>query len=239
VGAGSRFSYKGTRNVAELKAVLWDHDGTIVDTEPYWIESELELAAQFGAAWTEEDAVSVVGSPMAESARQMRAAGVDMEIDAIIDHLCARVVELIDEKGIRWLPGVTDLFNEIAEAGIRCAIVSNAWRSVVEKTAAALPPGVVEYTLTGDEMKFAKPDPWPYRTAAEALGVPVENTIAIEDSVSGTLSAEAAGMPVLVVPSVADVPEAPGRSRATSLADVNLDTLRAIVAGEVLTVPAL
>lgn len=222
--------------MTELKAVLWDHDGTLVDTEPYWIEAELDLAAQFGAAWTEEDAIAVVGSPMAESARRMQLAGVRMEIPDIIDDLCARVVDSIEQKGIRWLPGVTDLFAEIAEAGIRCAIVSNAWRSVVEKTAAALPPGVIEFMLTGDEMKFAKPDPWPYRTAAEALGVPVENTIAIEDSVSGTLSAEAAGMAVLVVPSVAEVPDIPGRSRAASLADINLDTLRSIVAGDVLAV---
>ncbi|HLU35440.1 MAG TPA: HAD family phosphatase [Thermomicrobiales bacterium] len=222
--------------MTELKAVLWDHDGTLVDTEPYWIEAELDLAAKFGAAWTEEDAVSVVGSPMAESARRMKLAGVRMEIPDIIDDLCARVVDSIEQKGIRWLPGVNDLFAEIAEAGIRCAIVSNAWRSVVEKTAAALPPGVIEFMLTGDEMKFAKPDPWPYRTAAEALGVPVENTIAIEDSVSGTLSAEAAGMAVLVVPSVAEVPDIPGRSRAASLADINLDTLRSIVAGDVLAV---
>lgn len=225
--------------MAELKAVLWDHDGTLVDTEPYWIEAELALAAQFNVPWTEEDAVAVVGSPMSETARRMQVAGLPMENEAIILELCSRVITSIDEKGIRWLPGVLDLFEEIAEAGIRCAIVSNAWRSVVEKTAAALPEGVVEFMLTGDEMKYAKPDPWPYRTAAEALGVPVENTIAIEDSISGTLSAEAAGIPVLVVPSVAEVPEAPGRSRASSLSDVSLDTFRAIVAGDVLTVPAL
>lgn len=238
VGPATR-TQRGTRNVAELKAVLWDHDGTLVDTEPYWIEAELALTGLFNVPWTEEDAISVVGSPMAESARRMQVAGLPMEIDDIIDDLCARVITLIDEQGIRWMPGVAELFDEIAAAGIRCALVSNAWRSVVEKTAAALPEGVIEFMLTGDEMKYAKPDPWPYRTAAEALGVPVENTIAIEDSVSGTLSAEAAGMSVLVVPSVADVPDVPGRSRASSLADVNLDTLRAIVAGEVLTVPAL
>lgn len=224
--------------MAELKAVLWDHDGTIVDTEPYWIAAELALAAQFNAAWTEEDAISVVGSPMSVSAGRLQVAGVQMEIDEIIDDLCARVVTYIDEQGIRWLPGVLDLFDEIAAAGIRCAIVSNAWRSVVEKTVAALPEGVVEFVLTGDEMTYAKPDPWPYRTAAEALNVPVEHAIAIEDSISGTLSAEAAGMPVLVVPSVADVPEAPRRSRASSLADVSLDTLRSISAGDVLTLTA-
>lgn len=223
--------------MAELQAILWDHDGTLVDTEPYWIESELALAAEHGVTWTEADALSVIGSPMQHSARLMQEAGVPMEIDEIIDELCNRVVRLIDEKGIRWLPGVPELFEEIAEAGIRCAIVSNAWRIVVEKAVAVLPEGIVEFVLTGDEMQVAKPDPWPYQTAAEALGVPVENAIAIEDSLSGTLSAEAAGMAVLVVPSVIDVPDSPGRSKATSLADVSLDTLRGIVAGETIGAP--
>jgi HAD superfamily hydrolase (TIGR01509 family) len=224
------------RFVAELKAVFWDHDGTLVDTEPYWIEAELALAARYDVHWTEADALSVVGSPMAVSAQRMQEAGVPLENGEIIDHLCDAVIALMDERGIRWLPGVPELMAEISAAGIRCAIVSNAWRSVVEKTAAALPDGVIEFILAGDEMEHAKPHPWPYQRAAEALGVPAENAITIEDSLAGTLSAEAAGMPVLVIPSVIDVPDAPGRSRAESLADVSLDVLRAIVAGEVLTV---
>ena len=222
--------------MAELKAVLWDHDGTLVDTEPYWIEVQLELAAIYGVPWTEEDSLASVGSPMPLSARRMQDAGVPMENEEIIIWQCDRVIELMDRKGIPWLPGVPELFDEIAAAGIRCAIVSNAWRSVVEKTATGLPHGAVEFIIAGDEMVHAKPDPWPYRTAAERLGVAVEHAITIEDSLAGTLSAEAAGMPVLVVPSVIEVPDAPGRSKATSLADVSLDTLRAIVAGEVLTV---
>jgi HAD superfamily hydrolase (TIGR01509 family) len=221
--------------VAELKAVFWDHDGTLVDTEPYWIEAQLELAARFEVPWREEDSLSCVGSPMPESARRMQEAGVPMENEEIIIWQCDRVIELMDEKGIPWLPGVPELFDEIVEAGIRCAIVSNAWRSVVEKTATGLPDGAVEFIIAGDEMVHAKPHPWPYRTAAERLGVPAEHAITIEDSLAGTLSAEAAGMPVLVVPSMVEVPDAPGRSKATSLADISLDTLRAIVAGEVLS----
>jgi HAD superfamily hydrolase (TIGR01509 family) len=222
--------------VAELKAVLFDHDGTLVDTEPYWIEAQIELGRRYSVHWTEADSLASVGSPMPESARRMQEAGIPLGNEEIIIWQCERVVQLMDTRGIPWLPGVTRLFQEIAEAGIRCAVVSNAWRMVVEKTVAALPVGVVEFMLAGDEMEHPKPHPWPYMTAAEALGVPVKHAIAIEDSLAGTRSAEAAGMPVLVVPSVIDVPDAPGRSRADSLADVSLDTLRRIAAGEVVTV---
>lgn len=223
--------------MTELKGIFLDHDGTLVDTEPYWIEAETILPQRYGAAWTYEQSIACVGSPMPVTAQKMQEAGVPLEIEEIIDDLCNQVIDMMDERGIPWLPGVPELFEEIAAARIPCAIVSNAWRSVVEKTTSTLPEGVVQFILTGDEMLHAKPDPWPYAHAAEVLGVDPAHSVAIEDSEAGTLSAEAAGMPVLVVPGVAPVPDAPGRSRTDSLANVNLDMLRAIAGGEVLELP--
>jgi HAD superfamily hydrolase (TIGR01509 family) len=223
--------------VANLNAVFLDHDGTLVDTEPYWIEAELRLPQRFGGSWTEEDSVSCIGSPMPATARRMQEAGVPLSIEEIIDDLCGQVIAMIDEHGVPWLPGVPELFAQLAAERIPCAIVSNAWRPVVEKTTSALPEGVVQFILTGDEMVHPKPHPWPYAHAAEVLGVDPAGQVAIEDSLAGTLSAEAAGMNVLVVPGIAHVPQAPTRFRTDSLASVTIETLRAIAAGEVLPTP--
>lgn len=216
----------------ELKAILWDHDGTLVETEPYWIEAELELASKFSIHWTEDDALQCVGSPMRESAKRMQRAGVRMETDAIVEWLVDRVDELMDEKGILWMPGVQEIFAACAEEGIPCAIVSNAWRKVVEKTVSGLPQDVIKFMLTGDEMIVAKPDPWPYAHAAEVLGVKPENCIAVEDSLAGTLSAEAAGIPVIVVKGVLPVPAGKLRSRVIDLSNITLDDFREIVNGK-------
>lgn len=215
----------------ELKAILWDHDGTLVETEPYWIQAEQELADLYNANWTHEDAIACVGSPMRESARRMQAAGVQMEIDPIVEWLVDRVAVMMDEQGILWLPGVQELFAECAAQNIPCAVVSNAWRKVVEKTVSGLPDGVVKFILAGDEMIVAKPDPWPYAHAADVLGVAHENCIAIEDSLAGTLSAESAGIPVVVVRGVQPVEAGTQRSRVIDLADISLDRLRDIVNG--------
>ena len=223
--------------VSELKAVFFDHDGTLVDTEPYWIEAEVRLPRRFGVPWTEADSVACIGAPMPETARRMQEAGVPMSIEGIIDDLCRQVLAMIDARGVPWLPGVPELFAELAAEAIPCAIVSNAWRPVVERTTAELPPGVVQFILTGDEMLRPKPDPWPYAHAAEVLGVEPAGQVAVEDSLAGTLSAEAAGMRVLVVPGIAEVPHAPMRYRTDSLAHVTVDTLRAIAAGEHLPTP--
>lgn len=215
----------------ELNAILWDHDGTLVETEPYWIEAEMELTSEFGAPWTEEDALACVGSPMRESARRLQRVGVKMDIDPIVEWLVDRVDQKMDDRGILWMPGVQDLFDECAKQKIPCAIVSNAWRRVVEKTASGLPKGVVKYILAGDEMIVAKPDPWPFAHAAEVLGVKPPNCIAIEDSLPGTLSAEAAGIPVLVVRGVLPVPPGKQRSRVNDLSGITLNHLRDIVNG--------
>lgn len=220
--------------MAELKAVLWDHDGTLVDTEPYWIEAQDELSRKFGATWTHEDSLSCVGTPMTESASRMKKGGVEMEVDDIIEHLVDRVAVMMDERGIPWLPGVQDIFAEMAEQSIPAAIVSNAYRKVVGKSVAGLPDGVVKVFIAGDDMVHAKPHPWPYEHAADLLGVPIENCVVVEDSLAGTLSGEAAGAPVLVVPSMLPVPEHEGRSFAESLEGITLDTLREIADGHVL-----
>ena len=222
--------------MAELNAIFLDHDGTLVDTEPYWLEAERLLPQRFGVDWGEEDSLAFVGEPMPVLAKQLQAAGVPLTVDEIIDDLVGQVVVMMDERGIPWLPGVPELIEDIAANNIPCAVVSNAWRSVVEKTTSQLPEGVVRFILTGDEMLYAKPNPWPYQHAAEMLGVSPKGQVAIEDSLAGTESAEAAGMNVLVVPGVAPVPDAPGRSRTDSLENVNVETLRAIAAGEVLQI---
>ena len=221
-------------DLAELNAVFFDHDGTLVDTEPFWIEAETLLPQRHGVSWTEADSIALVGSPMPVTAKKMQDAGVPLSIEEIIDDLCGQVIEMMDERGIPWLPGARELVSALADAGVLMAIVSNAWRSVVEKTTSALPEGAVQFILTGDEMVRAKPDPWPYLHAAKQLGVDPAGQVAVEDSLAGTLSAEAAGMRVLVVPGVAQVPDAPGRSRTDSLANITVDDLRAIAAGEVL-----
>ena len=216
----------------ELKAILWDHDGTLVNTEPYWIEAEIELAHKFDVIWTEQNALDLVGGPMLETGRVLNAAGIRMEPSEIVDWLVDRVDELMDEKGILWMPGVQEIFAECAEQNIPCAIVSNAGRKVVGKTASYLPQDVIKFTLTADEMIVAKPDPWPFAHTAKVLGVAPENCVAIEDSLPGTLSAEAAGIPVLVVRGHSPVPAGPLRSRVDDLSEITLDDLRDIVNGK-------
>ena len=99
-------------------AVLWDMDGTLVDTEPYWMRAETELVESFGGVWTHEDALQLVGLGLWESARIFQAAGVDLDADAIVDWLTTSVQQQLETDGVPWRPGARELLAELRENGV-------------------------------------------------------------------------------------------------------------------------
>src|SRR5690606_10787123 len=89
-------------------AVLWDMDGTLVDTEPYWLVAERELVASWGGTWTLEDGLSVVGSGLEHTASVIRSHGVQLPIPAIIESLTDIVLAQVREH-LPWRPGAREL----------------------------------------------------------------------------------------------------------------------------------
>jgi HAD superfamily hydrolase (TIGR01509 family) len=191
-------------------AVLWDMDGTLVDTEPYWIEAEHEIVAEHGGVWTEEHAHALVGNPLIISAEYIRAhGGVDLPPEEIVDRLLERVVAAVRRR-VPWRPGARELLDELTGDGVPCALVTMSWTPLADAVLEQLPPGTFEVVVTGDQVRHGKPHPEPYLAAAELLGVRPEDCLAIEDSPTGVESASAAGVPVVAVPAVVPVPPGPG-----------------------------
>ncbi|TSE17309.1 HAD family phosphatase [Arthrobacter sp. KBS0703] len=213
-----------------LKAVLWDMDGTVVDTEPYWMAAQRDLAATHGVEWTADDGRSTVGQAMQVSAAMLQKHGVPMSAEEIIDELLRRVVAKLEE-GIPWLPGAERILAELAAARIPSALVTMAFSPVATRVASAAPIGTFHAVVAGDMVPQGKPHPAPYLAAAELLGVDPSNCVAVEDSVSGTTSAQAAGMDVVVVPGVVQPPAAAGRHFVPSLEAVTVESLRNILRG--------
>jgi HAD superfamily hydrolase (TIGR01509 family) len=193
------------------RAVLWDMDGTLVDTEPYWMDCEFALAEKYGGTWSQEHALAVVGGDLIESATYMREhMGIDLTPRKIVDELLDGVVLRVEHE-IPWRPGARELLDALREQGVPCALVTMSWRRFVEPVIRALPEGSFAAVVCGDEVAHGKPHPEPYLRAADLVGLPPGETLAIEDSPTGAASAEAAGCQVLVVPSHVAVP--PGERR--------------------------
>lgn len=92
-------------------------DGTLVDTEPYWMAAETALVESFGGSWTHEDALQLVGSGLLDSAVILQNAGVAMEPEAIVSHLTDVVQESLRTQGVPFRPGARELLRDLREAG--------------------------------------------------------------------------------------------------------------------------
>jgi len=191
-------------------ALLIDMDGTIVDTEPYWIATEHELVAEFGGRWGADDAHSIVGFALLDAAAELRdRGGVDLEPTAIVGRLLEGVIDKCSVD-LPWRPGARELLIEARDAGVPCVLVTMSWRSMADAVLSQAPDGVFVGSVTGDEVEHGKPAPEPYLKAAELLGVDPADCLAIEDSPTGAASALAAGCRTVAVPHVVAVPEQPG-----------------------------
>ncbi len=192
-------------------AVLWDMDGTLVDTEPYWIEAEFEIVEEHGGTWSHEHALNLVGNDLQESGRYIHEhSGIDLDPSAIVEELLDRVVRRVEQE-VPWQPGAVELLRDLREQGVRCALVTMSYRRFVAPILAMLPDDTFEVIVTGDTVSQGKPHPEPYEKAAAILGVDPRDTVAIEDSNTGARSAQAAGCTVLVVQN--HVPVLPGERR--------------------------
>ncbi|WP_308311622.1 HAD family hydrolase [Streptomyces sp. ISL-111] len=219
-------------------AVLFDMDGTLVDTEVLWWETAREVAAGLGHRLSEADAPEVVGRAVADTAAHLiEVTGGDASAlpDTAADRAAAlerTAAELTDsffrkvDAGAPLRPGAAALLASLEGAGVPFALVSASPRSVVDAVVAGSLAGVdFAFTLSADDTVRTKPYPDPYRAAAERFAADPAACVAVEDSPDGTASADAAGCAVLVVPSL--LPVAPGRARtfARSLEEVDLGVL--------------
>jgi len=208
-------------------AVLWDLDGTLVDTEPYWLIAEVELVRSFGGVWTMEDGLKLVGSGLWRSAQALQSHGVELPEDEIIQWLTTRVLEQLEDS-VPWRPGARELLAELKAAGIPAALVTMSISRMAERVAAALPEGTFRVLVTGDRVANSKPHPEPYLRAAELLGVRAASCVAIEDSLPGLASAESAGAVTIGVPFHVDLPEGPARTLWPTLEGRTLADLGAL-----------
>ncbi|WNB86843.1 HAD family phosphatase [Cellulomonas sp. ATA003] len=219
------------------EAVLWDMDGTLVNTEPYWMAAETELVEAHGGTWSHEQGLAMVGQPLEVSARILRDHGVDLPAEEIVDFLIGRVVDEVG-RHVPWQPGARELLLALAEAEVPCALVTMSYRRLADPFVAAAPPGVFRAVVVGDEVTHGKPHPEAYLTAAAQLGVDPTRCVAVEDSPSGIGSALASGARTIGVEVMLPIAPAPGLSRVGSLADLTLDDLARVAGGDVLDLMA-
>lgn len=206
-------------------------DGTLIDTEPYWMAEEGELIEEAGGTWTREDAEELVGNDLIRSAEIILArTPVTGTPEEVVDRLLMGVVART-RAHLPWRPGAQELLEECVNAGVPCALVTMSWAPLAEVLLENLPEDTFSAVVTGDQVTHGKPAPEPYLLAAERLGVQPGDCVALEDSGTGVRSSVAAGVPTVGVPHVVPIPNLAGLVSVPTLEGVTLPDLAVLAAG--------
>ncbi|WP_430867260.1 HAD family hydrolase [Demequina aurantiaca] len=189
-----------SRNIA---AVLWDMDGTIIDSEPAWGEAVVSMLAVHGASLDPDVATSLIGANMGHTADAMRSLGVPYSDARIVSELTDRVGAQLNEH-VPFRAGALKLISDLASKGIPQALATMSYRQLVTPVLTALADELNGFefaiTIAGDEVAEGKPSPDVYLLAAKRLGVDPRDCVVLEDSLPGAASGAAAGATVVAVP---------------------------------------
>lgn len=207
--------------------MLFDMDGTLVDSEHLWLEGERTVMSELGGIWGHDDQAHCLGGPIERAVDYMLAkAGSDMSHADALERLLVVMEHLYVEQPLVWRPGARALISETLDLGIPTALVTASWRRLIDLVEASIERdlGRRAFTVTigGDEVANTKPHPEPYREAARLLGFAPSDCLALEDSPTGAASAQAAGCRVIAVPHIATIEPGPGLAVLRTLDGLSL-----------------
>ncbi|EIK81991.1 hypothetical protein CGSMWGv1500E_05396 [Gardnerella vaginalis 1500E] len=222
-----------------LRAVFWDMDGTLIDSEPYWHESEFYLVEKYGGYWDEDLAWKCSGGSLETVANKMIPSGTKLTVEEIgkgmVDYVAAREAECVP-----WIPGVLDLLKSLTNAGIPSILVSNSPRCLVENIVKHAPEGAFAGYVCGDDGFKPKPSAEPYLAAGKMVGIcgsaeeiaeQMAHCVIIEDSLSGLTAAVNSGATVVAQTgfSRANIEESKHHAELNGYEGVSAKTLENIV----------
>lgn len=212
-----------------LAAVLFDMDGTLIDSEKLWSLALDEVSRDLGGELSPATRLAMVGTDLVSSVQMLLDdLGVAGEVD-VVQRLLVDATARHFATSIEWRPGAQELLQTVRAAGLPTALVTSTHRNLTSTALETIGRGNFDVIVCGDDVTATKPDPEPYLRALAELAVDPTRTVAIEDSPAGSASAAAAGLRTLVVPLEVPVAAAPGITIVDTLAGVTLDTLRSLL----------
>ena len=204
---GTLLQVENSQPLNFFQAIFFDMDGLLVDSEPLWLESESEVTAPFGYAWTDADQVACLGGPLSRVGQYMfeRCDGAQSAAfftQKLIDTQCSKL-----RGNTPLMPGAIELILELQSHGIATGLVSASPRKIVDAVLTNLGGNPFPFSISSDDVVRTKPDPESYLLAAKKSGAEISRSLILEDSLTGCAAAIASGAWLIAVPHLVTVPE--------------------------------
>ena len=188
-------------------AVFFDMDGLLVDSEPEWLLSEIEVTAPYGYTWLAEDQVACLGGPLTRVGQYMfdkcgQQQSPEYFTQTLIDTQVARM-----RGNTPTMPGAISLLKELQSNGVKTALVSASPRNIVDAVLDNLGHNLFPFSISSDDVTNTKPNPECYVKAAQICGVEISNCLVFEDSLTGMNAAIASGAFLIGVPHLVSIQE--------------------------------
>ena len=208
-----------------MSAILFDMDGTLIDSEPLWLKAEIEVMAEVGCHWDEQDQINCLGGPAERTERYMQERSQNIKpygyfINRLHEVMRARITNELD-----LIPNALSLLKECKDSGIKTALVTASSRDLMTIVLKRFPIGTFDVVVSGDDVEKSKPDPAPYLLAAKQLSVDISKCLVLEDSLTGVQSGLSSGAKVIGIPHLVQMSEHPNLRVISSLDEITLSDI--------------
>jgi HAD superfamily hydrolase (TIGR01509 family) len=208
-----------------FEAVFFDMDGLMVDSEPEWFLSEIEVTKPFGYTWLETDQIACLGGPLSKVGQYMfdkcgQQNSPEYFTQTLIDTQVARM-----RGNTPTMPGAVKLVRELQSHGVKTALVSASPRNIVDAVLDNLGHDLFPFSISSDDVVKTKPDPEAYLKAADMSGTNISNCLVFEDSITGMSAAIASGAYLIAVPHLVSIEESPRVRMINSLEQLSFSKL--------------
>ena len=208
-----------------MSAILFDMDGTLIDSEPLWFSAEVQVMAELGAIWEQSDQINCLGGPMERTERYMQERTGNMKPFGYFSERLDLVMEKKLANELTFMPNALELTADCIAAGIPLALVTASTGRQMRSVLTRFPSNTFKATISRDDVAKSKPFPDPYLLAAKTLGVDISNCLVFEDSLTGVESGLSAGAQVIGIPHLVEMKPHSSLRIINSLADINLEQI--------------
>ena len=209
-----------------MSALLFDMDGTVIDSEPLWLEAEIEVMAELGCHWDAQDQQNCLGGPMDRTEKYMQERSGNIKPYGYFRDNLNLVMQKKLLHDLKLVPNALELISSAKKIGIKTALVTASGSVLMNIALKKFPDGIFDATVSRDDVINSKPNPEPYLRAADLLEMNISNCVVFEDSETGVTSGLASGAQVIGIPHLINLAPHENLRIVDSLSDVSIDNLR-------------